>query len=148
MARGWKSVYLLSWAHMMSLLFAFSQRERRSLQTLTLSLTVDRALLTTRHHWVALRCINASSPGSERGGRADSNQPTKHSIADKQTQGNIQYWFGSAAVQQNICDLWSLVTRGRSVAEYPVLHDPETLPPTTTPTPLQGARGKQAAANQ
>ena len=49
-----------------------------------------------------LRCVNARSLGSEARGQADPNQPMKPSIADRRTQGNIRYWFGSAAVQQNI----------------------------------------------
>ena len=33
------------------------------------------------------------------------NQPKKHLIACGRTQGNIQNWFGSAAVQQNMHEL-------------------------------------------
>ena len=37
--------------------------------------------------------------------RADPNQPKRHWIAHRRTQGNTQYRFGSAAVQQNIREL-------------------------------------------
>ena len=43
--------------------------------------------------------------GSRGGETADPNQPKRHSIAHGRTLGNIQYWFGSAAVQQNIHEL-------------------------------------------
>ena len=42
------------------------------------------------------------SPGSAGWVRADPDQPKKHLIACGRTQGNLQHWFGSAAVQQNI----------------------------------------------
>ena len=43
---------------------------------------------------------------------------------------NIQYWFGSAAVQPVMSSDYSRMTcdRGRSVAKYPLLHGPIPCP--------------------
>ena len=44
-------------------------------------------------------CVGNQVP--QRRERADPRQPKRHLIAYGRTQGNIQYCFGSAAVQQN-----------------------------------------------
>ena len=55
---------------------------------------------------VSYRCMRENSTGSEGGGQSDPSQLNKkHSIACGQTQGSIQYWFGSAAVLQNFHEL-------------------------------------------
>ena len=43
-------------------------------------------------------CVYPSSAGE---GCADPNQPKKHLMACGRTQGNVQNWFGRAAVQRN-----------------------------------------------